>query len=138
MLNEILSLSKILISVPTITGDEKSLELAVEIAYQDLYDYNVKRYHNNGISSLLYYNTNKFPEKFKVLLNTNLDVVPGKEFQFKPYEKNGRLYGRGSWDMKTATAAMILAFKEVAKQVDYPLGLQLVSDQEVGGKNGTK
>jgi succinyl-diaminopimelate desuccinylase len=138
MLEEIISLSKILIAVPTVTGDEKALELAVEIVYQDLYDYNVRRYHSNGISSLLYYNTEKFPEKFGILLNTNLDVVPGKESQFTPYEKDGKLYGRGAWDMKTATAAMILVFKELAKQVDYPLGLQLVSDQEVGGKNGTK
>lgn len=139
MIEEILSLSKILIAIPTVTGDEKSLELAVEIAYQDLYDYKVKKFQSNNISSLLYYNTEKIPEKFKILLNTNLDVVPAsKESQFKPFVKDGKLFGRGAFDMKAATAAMILVYKELAKVVDYPLGLQLVSDQEVGGKNGTK
>lgn len=139
MINEILSLSKILIAIPTVTGDEKALELAVETAYQDLYEYKAKKFQSNNISSLLYYNTDKIPDKFKILLNTNLDVVPAiTESQFKPFEKNGKLYGRGAYSMKAASAAMILVYKELAKKVDYPLGLQLVSDQEVGGKNGTK
>lgn len=138
MIQEILSLAKILITIPTITGDEQALNSAVEIVYQDLYAFNVKRYYSNGISSLLYYNTEKLPDTFTILLNTNLDVVPGKESQFTPYEKDGKLYGRGAWDMKTATVAMILAYKAVAHKVSYPLGLQLVSDQETGGKNGTK
>src|SRR5258708_7232041 len=113
MINEILSLSKILISIPTITGDEKSLELAVETASQDLYDYNVKRYHHKGISSLLYYNTPELPATFTILLTTNLDVISANESQFKPEIKNGRLYGRGSYDVKAASAVMILLFKEM-------------------------
>lgn len=130
MLEEILSLSKVLIAVPTITGDEKSLELAVEIAYQDLYDYNVKRYQYKGISSLLYYNTDTPPERFKILLSTNLDVVSANESEFQPHIEGDKLYGRGAYDVKAASAAMILAFKEVAKRVNYPLGLQIVADGE--------
>lgn len=130
MIDEILALTKILISIPTVTGDEKSLELAVEIASQDLYDYNVKRYHHNGITSLLYYNTNHLPERFKVLLSINLDVVSAEESQFKPKIENGKLYGRGAYDVKAASAAIILLFKEIAKNVDYPLGLQIVADGE--------
>ncbi|HSW96724.1 MAG TPA: M20/M25/M40 family metallo-hydrolase [Candidatus Saccharimonadales bacterium] len=135
MLEEILSLSKILIAIPTVTGDERSLELAVEIAYQDLYDYNVKKFKHNGISSLLYYNTEQIPERFRVLLTTNLDVVSAHESQFKPYEKDGKLYGRGAYDVKGASAAMILAYKEIAKKVDYPVGLQIVADGEYDSKN---
>ncbi len=40
--------------------------------------------------------------------------------------------------MKAATAAEILAFKETAAKVDYPLALQLVTDEEIGGKKGVK
>lgn len=135
MLEEILSLSKILIAISTVTGDEKALDLAIEIAYQDLYDYNVRRYKTNGISSLLYYNTDKFPEKFRILLSANLDVVSAQESQFKPLIKDNKLYGRGAYDVKAAVAAVILAFKEVAKKVDYPLGLQIVADGELDSQS---
>lgn len=40
--------------------------------------------------------------------------------------------------MKSGAAAEILAFKAVADKVKYPLGLQLVTDEEIGGFNGTK
>ena len=40
--------------------------------------------------------------------------------------------------MKSAAAVMILLYKELAKKVTYPLGLQLVTDEEIGGFNGTK
>jgi succinyl-diaminopimelate desuccinylase len=40
--------------------------------------------------------------------------------------------------MKSAAAAEILVFKELASKVRYPLGLQLVTDEETGGFNGAK
>ena len=40
--------------------------------------------------------------------------------------------------MKAAAAVEILVFKELAKKLPYPLGLQLVTDEEVGGFKGTK
>lgn len=40
--------------------------------------------------------------------------------------------------MKMAVAAMIEVFKLVANKVNYPLGLQIVTDEEVGGHNGTE
>ncbi|MDE2588697.1 MAG: M20/M25/M40 family metallo-hydrolase, partial [Patescibacteria group bacterium] len=50
---------------------------------------------------------------------------------------DGKLYGRGVYDMKAAGAVLILLFKELAAKVSYPLGLQLVTDEEIGGANGT-
>jgi succinyl-diaminopimelate desuccinylase len=41
-------------------------------------------------------------------------------------------------DMKASIACFISVFKEVANKVNYPLGLQLVTDEETGGFNGTK
>ncbi len=76
--------------------------------------------------------------KFRLILNAHLDVVPADLKQFKPIEKDGRIYGRGAQDMKSGAAALILAFKEMARKVDYPLGLQLVTDEETGGFKGAK
>jgi succinyl-diaminopimelate desuccinylase len=41
-------------------------------------------------------------------------------------------------DMKANVACLITAFKETANKIDYPLGLQLVTDEEIGGFDGTK
>ncbi|MEI6887346.1 MAG: M20/M25/M40 family metallo-hydrolase, partial [bacterium] len=48
------------------------------------------------------------------------------------------LYGRGSSDMKSAAAVEIIVFKELANILNYPIALQLVTDEEIGGFNGTK
>lgn len=45
----------------------------------------------------------------RVVFNGHLDVVPGHPEQFTPVRRDGRLYGRGAYDMKAALAAMMLA-----------------------------
>lgn len=138
MLNNILNLSKELIKIKSIEGNSKELEEILELALSDLNEYTVERFEKNGVKSALVYNTDKRPEKFKIILNGHLDVIPGKSEQYNPREEDGKLYGVGSMDMKANLACIILAFKEIAKKVDYPLGLQLVTDEEIGGFDGTK
>lgn len=82
--------------------------------------------------------TDKRPKKFNVVLSGHLDVIPGKQDQYKPKFKDGKLYGVGSMDMKSSVACLIMAFKDVAKKVDYPLALQLVTDEQSGSVNGTE
>jgi succinyl-diaminopimelate desuccinylase len=64
-------------------------------------------------------------------------VIPAKDSQFKPKIVGNKLYGAGSMDMKANAACAIYAFKELAKTVNYSIGLQLVTDEEIGGENGT-
>src|SRR5581483_5588590 len=97
----------------------------------------IERFEKNGKRSLLaYYGTTR-PDTFKLLLNGHVDVVPGKPTQFKPVVGDGTLFGRGAADMKVAAAAMVDVFCRVGKEVSYPLGIQIVTDEEVGGHNGT-
>ncbi len=74
-----------------------------------------------------------------LVLNGHLDVVSGKPSQFVPSELDGKLFGRGSADMKSGCAAMIQAFIRLR---DMPLKckvmLQLVTDEEIGGFNCSK
>jgi len=71
-----------------------------------------------------------------LVLNGHLDVVSGKPSQFEPVEKDGRIIGRGSADMKSGCVAMMQA---LIKLKDEPLKskimLQLVTDEEIGGYN---
>ena len=45
----------------------------------------------------------------RMIWHGHLDVVPGFPEQFRPRVENGRLIGRGAYDMKAALAAMMLA-----------------------------
>lgn len=75
----------------------------------------------------------------KIILNGHLDVVPAKKVQFIPFEKDGKLYGRGSADMLSGASAMISAVLELkAEALPCEVELQLVTDEETGGFNCSK
>ncbi len=138
MKNKLVDLTQRLIRIPSEKGNAKALSDILELVKKELPGIQVKEYVRNGVKSLLFYNTPTIPKRFTVILNAHLDVVPAKPVQYTPIVKGNKLYGRGSCDMKSGAAAEILVFKELAKKVSYPLGLQIVTDEEIGGTNGTK
>lgn len=141
MLNQILELTKLLVSHPSTNTNPKALKSVLEEAIKPLKEnenLTIEHFEKNQKPSVLIYLGKTRPKKFKIILNAHLDVVGGKPEQFKPYEKGGRLYGRGVIDMKSAAAVEVLVFKELVEKVNYALALQLVTDEEVGGFDGTK
>jgi succinyl-diaminopimelate desuccinylase len=73
-----------------------------------------------------------------VMLNAHLDVVPGRPEQFQPELRDGRIYARGSQDMKGSGAVLLRLLKDLAA-LDAPpdVGFMFVSDEEIGGMDGT-
>ena len=67
-----------------------------------------------------------------LLLNGHLDTVgvAGMEAPFEPRVKDGRLYGRGAYDMKGALAAILLAATE-ATGLRGDVIVTLVADEEL-------
>jgi succinyl-diaminopimelate desuccinylase len=65
-----------------------------------------------------------------VVLHGHLDVVPGRPGQFEPRIEGDRLYGRGSYDMKGAIAAMMLATAALREQDRVRMRLGIVGDEE--------
>lgn len=84
--------------------------------------------------------------RIPVLLVSHIDVVEGPDDLFTPYEKNGALYGRGSLDDKYAVALSLVLLKNYLAQhenkadekADFPFGVLITGDEEIGGKNGAK
>lgn len=75
----------------------------------------------------------------KIILNGHLDIVPFKEGQLIPHEEDGKLYGRGSADMKSGLAAMVCAFLELKNEnLPCKVELHLVTDEEDGGHKCSK
>jgi succinyl-diaminopimelate desuccinylase len=98
--------------------------------------FTVERFEAGGKPSALLYPGTRRP-RFRVVLGGHLDVVPGSEEQFRPRRDGPLLYARGAHDMKVAALVMAEVFRDHARDLPFPLGLQLVTDEEVGGYDGT-
>jgi succinyl-diaminopimelate desuccinylase len=98
--------------------------------------FTVERFESNSKpSALVYHGAQR--SHFRVILNAHLDVVPAPPYQFQPRREGDRLYARGAQDMKLSALALAQVFREQAGRLPYPIALQLVTDEEVGGWDGT-
>jgi acetylornithine deacetylase/succinyl-diaminopimelate desuccinylase family protein len=75
-------------------------------------------------------------------LHGHYDVVPAqRRDQFEPRLEDGRLYGRGSADMKGGLAAMIFAvaaLRDAGVELEGRVAFNLVPDEETGGERGSR
>ncbi|MCX6648590.1 MAG: ArgE/DapE family deacylase [Candidatus Bathyarchaeota archaeon] len=139
---EIVELSKRLIRVPSVTGEERRVILLARDIIEGL-----------GIETRLLGSEERpiltatiNPEaKRLVAFNGHLDVVPPASLDawshdpYDPQLTGNTLTGRGSCDMKSACAVMIHV-AGIIKDQGLPLGvaLHLVPDEEKGATHGTK
>lgn len=137
-MEELTNLTTQLISIPSVTSDRESNDRVLQVCEKYLQGFTIEWFEKNGVKSLLIHNQPVGHKEFKIILDAHLDVVAAKPHQFHPEIKNGRIYGRGAQDMKAGAAVEIEVFKNMAKKVTYPLALQLVTDEEVGGFNAAK
>ena len=140
MLQKIIELTNTLIRFKT-TEDSPSLVEAIDYIENYLREYPlvIKSYFRQGKPSLVI--TFRESKEIDFFLNGHLDVVDAKANDFEPrLEEGGKLYGRGSSDMKGPLAAMIVLMMDLSqlepnKRPD--IGLMIVSDEEIGGEAGT-
>lgn len=95
----------------------------------------IKRFEVDGMPSLIA--TSQKTLNPKAFLQAHLDVVPCSEEILKLAEQDGKLFGRGVYDMKFAAACYLQLIDELGDSIDeYDFGLMFTSDEEVGGDNG--
>lgn len=138
----LIEIAKQLIAIPSTADNLPALHEACDVMVQLINaagkDITIEQFESNGKPSLLAYRGGSRPERFHVLCNAHLDVVPGKPEQYQPYVRDGKLYGRGAYDMKTAAIVLAEVFCEFVDKVPYALGLQFVTDEESSGVDGTQ
>jgi succinyl-diaminopimelate desuccinylase len=140
-LDAFLASSAELLTVPSTADRPRQLRRALDFVVDFVGPgFVVERFESNGKPSVLLYAERwrgaARPE-FRVILNGHLDVVPAEPAQFRPRRVGDRLYARGAQDMKITALLQALVFRELALDLSYPIALQLVSDEEVGGRDGT-
>ncbi len=132
MEKEVVELTKRLIRFQTTKDNTKELKKCVNFVAKQLpkHLHITQGIHNNKpylIASV------KRTKKPKLILTGHLDVVEAENHQFKPVVKNGRIYGRGSADMKSGAAIAIQVLKE---EKEKDIAMMLTTDEEIGGVNG--
>jgi succinyl-diaminopimelate desuccinylase len=122
-----------LLAIPSTADRPEELHRALEFVLDFVGPgFTVERFESGGKPSALVY-AGPVREHFPVILNAHLDVVPAGPEQFEPRLEGDRLYARGAHDMKVAGLVEALVFREIGG----PFALQLVTDEEIGGRNGT-
>jgi succinyl-diaminopimelate desuccinylase len=140
-LDTFLAVAVDLLAVPSTADRPEQLRRAVDFVLDFVGPgFRVERFESNGKPSALVYAAGErgaVRPEFRAILNAHLDVVPGEPGQFRPRRDGDRLYARGAQDMKVSALVQAQVFREMAAALPYPLGLQLVADEEVGGGDGT-
>lgn len=92
----------------------------------------VEIFSKEGIAPVIFI-ANKKTNDFDALVLGHIDVVPAEDSMFKPEIKDGRLYGRGSLDMKSFAAVAMNSMEYVLKnKLAINFGVILSSDEEKG------
>ncbi|MEN3044574.1 MAG: M20/M25/M40 family metallo-hydrolase [Candidatus Hydrothermales bacterium] len=129
-----------LIRIPSESNNLKALEEVIEYVEEIFKDKSiyVEKVRVNGKPSIfLAFEKNYNPE---ILFAGHLDVVPADyEYQFNPTLENGRVYGRGAFDMKGSCASMITLFLELMERnIRKDVSFLFTTDEEVGSKDGVE
>ena len=133
--SNIAKLTKRLISIPSVTGNTKEISRALALLSNVAEEKGLTSttLNNNGVKTLWIKPPNSVDAK--ILLLCHIDVVSANKNDFVPEISMGRIIGRGAFDMKGSTSAMLHALTE---NIDTDTHLVITSDEEVGGKNGAE
>lgn len=128
-----------LVEMKTVTADKEENAKALKWVEKELNSLplHFKSYTFDGHASLVI--TTQPTDKPLVFLLAHMDVVPAKEDLFHPMIRDGKIYGRGAYDMKMAIACYLLLMEELKSQLGgLDIGIMLTTDEEIGGMNGVK
>ncbi|MBS0290785.1 MAG: succinyl-diaminopimelate desuccinylase [Proteobacteria bacterium] len=138
-----LELAKTLLSLPSITPDDKGCQTLLAARLAAL-DFKITHYPSGNVSNLWAKRGNQSPT---LCFAGHTDVVPvGDEKAwlsppFSPTIRDGKLYARGAADMKSSIAAMVTACERFIQQHPHfkgSLAFLITSDEEGPALDGTQ
>jgi succinyl-diaminopimelate desuccinylase len=134
---DVLDIFSDLIAFPSVSGHTKQVDACFDYLEEFLKkrQLHVTRLNSEGFPSVIASSTvTKAP---RVLLQAHIDVVPANPNLFKLTEYDGKLFGRGVFDMKFAAACYLQLAEDLKDELhNYDFGIMFTSDEEIGGTNG--
>ncbi|MFB6115722.1 MAG: M20 family metallopeptidase [Candidatus Nanohalobium sp.] len=133
--DEIKSITEDLVKFRTVDGNEGEFEKAFDYIkdYFSGTGLEISEYEFDGVKSLVVADS----ENPEIMTHGHIDVVPADEEMFEPETSDGKMYGRGTADMKAGVAALMKLLKEKSDE-NTSLGLMITADEEKGGFKGAK
>ena len=144
---EVLELTKSLISCPSVTPKNEGVLDLLEKELSEIgfkcHRYSFSDHNTPDVDNLFAKFGSGSPH---LCFGGHTDVVPVGDLDswsynpFKPTEEDGRIYGRGASDMKSAIGAFICAARNYIKSSDFKgsISLLITNDEEGPAINGTK
>ena len=121
-----------LIKFRTETGNMREIERCMNFIRQQAEPLGaeVEIYRKDALAPVILLSNGKYRD-FDVLVVGHIDVVPAADPMFVPYVKEGKMFGRGSLDMKSFAAVGLNSLEYVLKQqLPLKFGVLLSSDEE--------
>ncbi len=134
---KVIDIAQNLMRFRTETGNIPEIEKCLEYAKSLFNGLDVKGgiYHFDNASPVLFL-ANEETDNYDVVCLGHLDVVPATDDMFSPYIKDGKLYGRGSLDMKSFAAVALNSLEHVLKnKLPLKFAVILSTDEEKGSKS---
>lgn len=135
-----------LVAEPSVQGSGTAAARCLDIVAEQVAGFarTYERVEHGGVPSLLASFGDAEPAG-RLLFSGHVDVVPADERDwsappFELHHRDGRLYGRGTCDMKGGVAAFVAALGIVRESGGLEAGgvdLLLTSDEEIGSERGT-
>lgn len=134
-MEEVVDLTKDLVKFKTEKGNRKEMEACLDYIaeYFGEEEFSIRRHERNGQPSMVIgFEDLESPE---VMLHGHIDVVDAEGEMYEPEIKEGRIYGRGTSDMKAGLACLMKAMKDLKEEAPS-VALMVVTDEEAGGHDG--
>jgi succinyl-diaminopimelate desuccinylase len=123
-----------LVSIPSISADTTACHEALAYVQSELEPLGLFIHSEIKTSHPWLLATTRKTKTPDILLVTHLDVVPAPVSLFAMDKREGKLYGRGVFDMKLAAACYIELLKAHSHElVDINIGVLFTTDEEAGG-----
>ena len=130
---DLISTAVDLIRFRTETGNSAEIKKAAEYIKSKFADSSVITEIFQTTASPVVFLRNTDTLDFDVLILGHIDVVPASDEMFSPVIKDGKMYGRGTLDMKSFAAVALNSMEYVAEhKLKLKFGVILSTDEEKG------